>query len=69
MKLSFNFGKIKTINDVFYVPNFMKNLLWIGMITNKGHVIVFESNKCLIVQNKDPHTIVVKGWKHSKVYN
>ncbi len=45
--------KIKTINDVIYVLGFMKNLLSVGIIANKGHTIVFNSNKCLIIQNKD----------------
>ncbi len=36
------------------------------MITNKGHTVVFDSNKCFIVHNKDPHTIVAKGLKDPK---
>jgi hypothetical protein len=58
--------KIKTISDVLYVPGFMKNLLSIGMIVDRGHIVVFDSNKCLIIQNKDPHTIVVKSVKDPK---
>jgi hypothetical protein len=42
-------GKIKTISDVHYVLGFMKNLLLVELIANKGHIIVFNSNKCLII--------------------
>jgi Zn-finger protein len=36
------------------------------MIANKGHTIVFDSNKCLIIHNKDLHTIVAKGVRDPK---
>ncbi len=36
------------------------------MIANKGHTVVFDSNKCLIIQNKDPHTIVAKSVRDPK---
>jgi RNA polymerase-binding transcription factor DksA len=66
VKLSSTFGKIKTISDVIHIRGFMKNMLLIGMIVDKGHTIVFDFNKCLIIQNKDPHTIVVKNVKDPK---
>ncbi len=38
----------------FYVITFMKNLLLIGqMIVDKGNSMVFDINKCLIVQNQN----------------
>ncbi len=44
----------------------LKNLLSVRMIANKGHIVVFNPNKCLIIQNKNPHTIVVKGVRDPK---
>jgi hypothetical protein len=49
VKLSSTSRKIKTISDVHYVFGFMKNLLSIELIANKGHTIVLNSNKCLII--------------------
>jgi hypothetical protein len=43
------FSRIKKIDEVLYVPRLTKNLLSIESITNKGHVIVFDSNKCLVI--------------------
>jgi hypothetical protein len=66
MKLSSTSLKINIVSDVIYVLGFMKNLLSVGMIANKGHIVVFDSNKCFIIQNKDPDTIVVKNVKDPK---
>jgi hypothetical protein len=44
----------------------LKFFLSIGMIANKGHIIVFDSNKCFSIQNKDTHTIVAKGVRDPK---
>jgi hypothetical protein len=42
----------------------MKNLLLIGqMIVDKGSTVVFDINKCLVVQNRNTKFIVLKGVK------
>ncbi len=58
--------KIKTIVDVLYVIGFSKNLLLVGMIADKGNTMVFDFGECLIIQNKDPNTIMAKGVKDPK---
>jgi hypothetical protein len=60
---SSNSRKIKTIVDVLYVLGLSKNLLLVGMIANKGNIMVFDFGKCLIIQNKNPNTIMAKGVK------
>jgi hypothetical protein len=60
VKLSSISLKIKTINDVLYVHCFMKKMLLVRIIADKGHTIVFNSNKCLIIQNKDPQKLTIK---------
>jgi hypothetical protein len=57
MKFFSTFEKITTIVDVLYDPTFMKKLLSIVMIANMGNIVVFNSKKCLVIQNKDPNTI------------
>jgi hypothetical protein len=57
MKFSSTFEKITSIVDVLYDPSLMKKMLSIGMIANMGNIVVFNSNKCLVIQNKDPNTI------------
>ncbi len=57
MKFFSTFEKITTIVDVLYDPSFMKKLLSIAMIANMGNIVVFNSKKCLVIQNKDPNTV------------
>jgi hypothetical protein len=58
---------IKKINEVLYVPVLTKNLLSIESITNKGHVFVFDSNKCLVILKHDPKAIVAKGLQNNSI--
>jgi hypothetical protein len=56
--------KIKYIVNVFLCYNFHENLLLIGqMIVDKGNTMVFDINKCLILQNQNTKFIVLKGVK------
>lgn len=57
MKFSSTFEKITSIVDVLYDLSLMKRLLSIGMIANMGNIVVFNSNKCFVTQNKDPNTV------------
>ncbi len=48
------------------MPSLTKNLLSVGSITDKGHVVVFDSNKCFVNLKHDPKVIVAKGlWDNS----
>jgi hypothetical protein len=51
VKFLSSFGKIKTIVDVFYVLGFMKNLLLVGTIVDKGNIVIIDSNKCLVIEH------------------
>ncbi len=66
IKISSNFSKIKIISNVFYVPSLSKNLLFINMIADKGNIVVFDSKKCLVINNGDPNIIMVEGVKDQK---
>jgi hypothetical protein len=58
---SSNSRKIKIIVDVLYVLGLNKNLLSVEMIVDKRNTMVFDFGKCLVIQKKDPNTIVAKG--------
>jgi hypothetical protein len=57
MEFSSTFEKITSIVDVLNDASLMKKLLSIGMIANTCNIVVFDSNKCLVIQNKDPNNI------------
>jgi hypothetical protein len=65
MKLSCTLPiKYNTFLMFFYVLTLMKKLLLIGqMIVDKGSTMVFDINKCLVVQNQNTKFIVLKGVK------
>jgi hypothetical protein len=39
-------GKTKKVSDVLYVLGINKNLLSMGAIIDKGHAIIFGSQRC-----------------------
>ncbi len=41
-------------------------MLSIGMIADKGTIVVFDSKKCLVINNGDPNIIMVEGVKDQK---
>jgi hypothetical protein len=55
-----------TIVDVLYVFGLMKNLLLVGMIASKCNIVIIDSNKCLVIENQNPNSIVVRGVKDPK---
>ena len=38
------------VTEVFYVPELKNNLLSIGQLQEKGLVILFQHNKCIILR-------------------
>ncbi|XP_048003328.1 uncharacterized protein LOC125239728 [Leguminivora glycinivorella] len=44
-------GNVKTISDVYYVPNLAANLLSVSAMAKKGYKIVFDSDGCEILDN------------------
>jgi len=43
-------GEIKVTN-VMYVPFLKYSLVYVGLLVDEGHVIMFMDKKCLIVDN------------------
>jgi hypothetical protein len=39
----------------------MKKLLLVGMIVDKGNIVIIDFNKCLVINNQNPNSIVAKG--------
>ena len=46
-------GEQKFIHDVLYVPTLAHNLLSVGQLIQKGYRVVFEENKCRVVDRKN----------------
>lgn len=59
-----NFG-IKTISNVFYVPNLTANLLSVSAMVRKGFNVVFGSSGCQILNNG---IIIATATLHDGVY-
>lgn len=47
-KLRLN-GLINKITNVFYVLGMKNNLIFVDALTNKGHLVVFNSKRCFIL--------------------
>jgi hypothetical protein len=62
-KVQFESGEINNIKDVIYVLSVNKNILFVGKITDKIHLIIFNSSQCLIISKTEPHKIIVQGVK------
>ncbi len=48
VKFRFN-GSMKIITNIFYVLGMKNNLIFIDVLANKGHLVVFNSKRCLIL--------------------
>ncbi len=42
-------GSINKITNVLYVLGMKNNLIFVGVLTNKGHLVVFNSKRCFIL--------------------
>ncbi len=51
-------GRIKTLNNVLYVPRVYKNLLLVSVIASMGCVMIFGRTSCKIVIFSTPHKII-----------
>jgi hypothetical protein len=56
-------GRVKTLNNVLYMPRVEKNLLLIGVITNMGCVMIFGRTNCWIVIVSTLHKIIATSLK------
>lgn len=64
-------GEIKSIKDVPYVPGLHKNLLSTNQIVDREHMIVFDTDKCVVISKFSPSEIIASGArdKRSGLYN
>lgn len=56
----------KVVNDVVFVRDIKANILSVSKITEKGHSVVFDSNKCTVYS--DDKTVVVTASKKNDLY-
>lgn len=56
-------AKNKAISEVLYVPSVTKNLMSIGKLTDKGHIVVFNSRHCYVMDRINPSTVFLKGYR------
>jgi hypothetical protein len=47
--------EVKTIKDVVHFPGLHKKLLSIGQTADRGHTIVFDRDKCVVISKSSPH--------------
>jgi len=57
-----------SIEDVYLVDGLKHNLLSMSQLCDKGNLVVFTSNRCLVV-NMDTGDILLRGKRHKNVYN
>ncbi len=48
------------------MPNVNKSFLFVGKITYKSHLTIFNSPQCLIISKTEPHKIIAQGVKISE---
>ena len=56
-----------SIGDVYLVDGLKHNLLSVSQLCDKDNLVVFTSNRCLVV-NMDTRDIVLRGKRHKNVY-
>lgn len=64
MNLEFTYGKVKTLNDVYYVPKIRKNLVF-GDLNKFGFKSIFESDKFVLTKRD---TFVGKCYLYEKMF-
>ncbi|XP_073302980.1 uncharacterized protein [Primulina huaijiensis] len=61
-------GNKKHISDVLYVPNLAQNLLSVGQLIQKGYLIHFGDNACMIIDKKQNLTVAKIDMASNKVF-
>ena len=57
-----------SIEDVYLVDGLKHNLLRVSQLCDKDNLVVFTSNRCLVV-SMNTGDIVLRGKRHKNVYN
>ena len=53
-------GSQKYIHDVFYVPGLTQNLLSVGQLIQKNYKVIFDDDKCNIIDKRKGQIISIK---------
>jgi hypothetical protein len=59
-------GEIKTIRNVLYVRGVKSNLLSVGSFMDLGHVVLFDSTRCLIFYQEQLDLIFLRALQDPK---
>jgi hypothetical protein len=61
-------GTQKYIPDVFYVPGLAQNLLSVGQLIHKNYKVIFDDNKCFIIDKNKGQVISSVKMAPNKVF-
>ena len=61
-------GLTKYIQDVLYVPGLAQNLLSVGQLLQKGYMVNFDENKCLIMAKTEGHLIALVSMAPNRIF-
>lgn len=61
-------GSPKYIQDVLYVPGLAQNLFCVGQLTQKGHIVTFNDDKCLIFDKEKKQLIASITMAQNKIF-
>ena len=63
-----NQGKVKYLDNVFFVPTLSHNLLSVGQLVNDGYSVIFDDGSCTIRDKKSGLIIVNVCMTQSKMF-
>ena len=61
-------GNSKLVHDVLYVPGLAQNLLSVGQLIQKGYLVKFDEDNCVIIDKKNNQKIVQIKMAPNKVF-
>jgi len=62
-------GLTTYIQDVLYVHGLAQNLLNVGQLLQKGYMVNFDENKCLVMDKKEGHLIALVSMVPNKIFH
>lgn len=51
----------KALPKVLYVPRIRSNLLSVGSLADRGHLVIFDAKNCFVMDRHDPKKVFLKG--------
>lgn len=61
-------GTSKLIHDVLFVPSLAQNLLSVGQLAQKGYIVKFEGDHCLLIDKRTKQLMTKIKMTPNKVY-